>query len=61
MADDVKVKLEFSSVEKMWIVEALRVLRASLVRSRSKERSGSEVEVIRGREILEVDRLAARF
>lgn len=54
-------KFEFSIIDVQWLRKSLEFQRAGLVRSRSKETVGSEIYVLRSREIEAVNALFNRL
>lgn len=54
-------KYEFSVVDVQWLRKSLEFQRAGLVRARSKETVGSEIYVLRSREIEAVNALVNRL
>lgn len=53
--------MQFTVLERNWLVHALKVLRGALVRSLTKELPSSEYAVFRKKEIEAIDVLIARF
>ena len=54
---DKKIVVELEVIERQWIDKSLSVLKASLVRSLSKEMAGSEIYRLRQAEISAIDKL----
>lgn len=53
--------VDLTPMERQWVAKALEVLRGQLIRARGKERVGSEIHALRGREIDEVIVLQQKF
>lgn len=53
--------VELSSLERQWVRKSLELQRASLQRSVSKEIVGSDIFVLRRREIADLDALINKF
>lgn len=58
---DVAETVSVSLLDRAWIRKSLELQRNSLVRARTKEMVGSEVYVLRGREIEALGALINRF
>lgn len=54
-------KYEFNAVERGWLKKSLESQRSMLIRSRQKELTGSDVWVLRGKEIEFLTVLISRF
>jgi len=61
MADKPGFVLEGSVVEKLYVQKAVQLLRASLKRSVANEVPGSEISVLRNKEIQSLDALITRL
>lgn len=57
MATDVKLE----GLDRAWVKRCIATQRAALVRQRAKEIEGSDIDVLRGKEIQQLDALAAKF
>lgn len=54
-------KLELSLLECQWLRKAVQTQVAALVRARGKELDGSEIHVLRGREIESLNKLLLKL
>lgn len=54
-------KYELSAYEAQWVKKALEDERLRLIRARGKELAGSEISVLRGREIDQLTLLLQKF
>ena len=54
-------KVELTNIEVQWVRKSLQLQRASLQRSISKEIVGSDIYVLRQREIADLDALVNKF
>lgn len=61
MADANVKKFDIEVMDRQWIHSSLQAKRDQLVRARNKETSGSQVWVIRGQEIEQLNALINRF
>lgn len=56
-----KLSVELDVIEKSWVHVSLMAKREQLVRSRNKEVTGSEIWVLRGKEIEALNALTPKF
>lgn len=56
-----KVSVELDVVERSWVHVSVLAKREQLLRSRNKELAGSEIWVLRGKEIEALNMLAPKF
>lgn len=56
-----KVSFELDAIERSWVHVSLQAKREQLVRSRNKEVTGSEIWVLRGKEIEALNALMPKF
>lgn len=61
MAESKKVSFELDAIERSWVHVSLQAKREQLVRSRNKEVTGSEIWVLRGKEIEALNALMPKF
>lgn len=52
--------IQLDNLERQWVKKALETLKATLVRSRLKEMSGSDIHTLRGKEIETINNLIQR-
>lgn len=57
MAGDVKLE----GIERAWLKKCIATQRMALVRLRAKEIEGSEIDVLRAKEIAALDALVVKF
>lgn len=56
MANDTR-KYDLTALETAWLKKSLETQRAAIVRNRNKEMAGSEIHVLRGKEIDQINNL----
>lgn len=61
MGESKKVVFEFDGMERGWLLKALELQRAALLRSRGREVAGSDIWTLRGKEIEALTSLRNRF
>lgn len=54
-------RFELDVLEKQWIVKALESQRNMVVRARNREMAGSEIYMLRSKEIQAIDAIHAKF